>query len=33
MNIPFPSPEGVVLSRHVVKEREEKEREEELRYD
>ena len=33
MKIPFPFPEEVRVSRHVVKEREEKEREDELMYD
>ena len=33
MKIPFPFPEDVLESRHSVKEREEKEREDELMYD
>ena len=33
MKIPFPSPEDVLLSEHALKEREEKEREDELMYD
>ena len=33
MKIPFPSPEDVLLSRHVVNERDEKEREDELMWE